>query len=111
MLKDADQYKELKAILDELYKIVVPNPEELEFADPSFGYELGIGFEKAKQTLIQYIEKREVETKLEILNVLKKRAHSVALLMPFDNGSVKQYFEELDQAIEKLTKLKEGNHD
>lgn len=51
-----DQYKEVKAILDELYEIIVPNPEELEFADPSLGYELGIGFEKAKQSILALIQ-------------------------------------------------------
>ena len=68
-----------------------------------------------KSELLTLIADRErkarVEGMLQMAEILKKRSLAVDLLIPFDNGSVKQYFEELDRAIATLQAEDKGGQE
>lgn len=65
--------------------------------------------DEAKSALKKLIDEARVGGQLAAFKAVKTRANSITLLIPFDNGSVKELFEEIDDNIQiRENQLKEG---
>lgn len=98
-----DQYKELDEILAQLVTIY-PNDEEVK---------IEWDFARAKEALIQYIEKRQVESRIDELKRLKisgtpDKMTDILVEVPELTTKDDVGLISIDDRIKALTKLKEG---
>lgn len=52
---------DIDRILDEIYDVIAPNPEELVFGDPTFAQELGMAFQEAKAAIEQKLNEARID--------------------------------------------------